>query len=179
MVQDLLEQWRKGGHGHIPDVKGDDTIRLGCKNVNSLSLFDPRLTKHRKLLNLHNKYQTDGACIVEHGITFRMTPEESCPDDIFAAFRGSRVSAAHNTHEQHSRYQQGGMLTAAFTRLSGFVKSTGVDPMGLGCWSWIQVGSSEYRTRIVTVYQPCWGSNTPQLGPGGRILHGGTVASQH
>ncbi len=77
MVRDLLEQWRKGGHGHVPDVKGDDAICLGCKNVNSLSLFDPRSTKHRKLLNLHNKYQTDGACIVEHGINFCMTPEGS------------------------------------------------------------------------------------------------------
>jgi hypothetical protein len=128
MVQDLLEQWRKGGHGLVPDVKGDNTIHLGCKNMNSLSLFDPRSTKHRKLLNLHNKYQTDGACIVEHGINFRMTPEGSRPDNIFAAFCGSRVSAVHNRHEQHSRYQQGGTLTAAFTCLSGFVKSTGVDP---------------------------------------------------
>ncbi len=133
MVRDLLEQWCKGGHGHVPDVKGDNTIRLGCKNVNSLSLFDPQPTKHRKLLNLHNKNQMDGACIVEHGINFCMTPEGSCPDNIFAAFRGSRVSRAHNTHEQHSQYQQSGMLTAASTYLSGFMKSTGVDPTGLSC----------------------------------------------
>ncbi len=161
MVWDLLEQWRKGGHGHVPDVKGGDIICLGCKNVNSLSLFDPRLTKHRKLLNLHNKYQMDGACIVEHGINFCMTPEGSRLDNIFAAFCSSCVSVAHNTHEQHSRYHQGRTLTAAFTHLSGFVKSTGVDPTGLGCWSWIQVGSGEYRTSIVIAYQPSWGSNTP------------------
>ncbi len=29
MVRDLLEQWRKGGYGYVPDEKGDDTIRLG------------------------------------------------------------------------------------------------------------------------------------------------------
>jgi hypothetical protein len=95
MVQDLLEQWRKGEHGYVPDLKGDDIVQLGCENTNSLSLFDPRSTKLRKLLSLHNKYQTDGACIVEHGTKFLMVPEGQQPEDIFAAFRGSRVSAAH------------------------------------------------------------------------------------
>ena len=180
MVQDLLEQWRKGGHSYIPDVrKGDDIVRLGCKNANSLSLFDLCLTKLRKLLSLDNKYQTDGACIVEHGMNFLMAPDGQRPEDIFAAFRGSRVSAAHNIHEQHSCYQQGGTLTAAFTRLSGYVTATGMDPTGLGCWSWVQVGSGEHRTRIVTAYQPCQGSTMQKLGRDGRLLHRGTVATQH
>ena len=96
MVRDLLEQWRKGGHGYVPDVKGDNTVRLGCENANSLSIYDPGLTKLRKLLSLHNKYQTNGACIVEHGTNFLMAPVGQRPEDIFAAFRGSCVSAAHN-----------------------------------------------------------------------------------
>ena len=179
MVWDLLEQWRKGGHGYIPDVKGDNIVRLGCENANSLSLYDPPLTKLRKLLSLHNKYQTDGACIVEHGTNFLMAPVGQRPEDIFAAFRGSRVSAAHNIHEQHSCYQQGGTLTTAFTCLAGYVTATGVDPTSLGRWSWVQVGSGEHRTRIVTVYQPCQGSTMPKLGWDGCLLHGGTVATQH
>ena len=133
MVQDFLEQRRKGRHGYVPDVKGDNLVRLGCENANGLSLFDPRLTKLRKLLSLHNKYQTDGACIVEHGTNFSMAPVGQRPEDIFAAFRG--VSAANNIHKQHNHYQQGGTLTASFTRLSEYVTATGVDPNGLGCWS--------------------------------------------
>jgi hypothetical protein len=82
-------------------------------------------------------------------------------------------------HKQHSWYQQGGILTTAFTCLSGFVKSTGTDHTGLGCWPWIQVGSGKHPTRIVTAYQPYWGSNTPRLGPISCILHRGMVASQH
>ena len=116
MVQDLLKQWLQGSHGYVSDVKGDDTIRLGCENANSLSLFDQRSRKLRKLINLHNKYQTDGACIVEHGTNFSMAADGQRLEDIFSAFRGSRVSAAHNVHEQHSRYQQDGTLTVAFTR---------------------------------------------------------------
>ena len=147
MVQDLLKQWQQGSHGYVSDVKGDDTIRLGCENANSLSLFDQRSRKLRKLINLHNKYQTDGACIVEHGTNFSMAADGQRLEDIFSAFRGSRVSAAHNVHEQHSRYQQDGTLTVAFTRLSGFVIATSTDFTGLGRWSWIQVlGSGEHRT---------------------------------
>jgi hypothetical protein len=132
MVQELLEHLRKGGHGFVPDEKGDDIIRLGCENVNSLSLFHPTKSKLKKLLNLHNKYQTDGACILEHGTNFRMAPNGYCPNDLFSAFWGSRVAAVHNIHKQHSRYQQGGTLTAAFTCLAGFVTSTGVDHTSLG-----------------------------------------------
>jgi len=49
-------------------TKEDDILHLGCENVNSLSLYNPRGSKMRKLINIHNKYQTNGACIVEHGI---------------------------------------------------------------------------------------------------------------
>jgi hypothetical protein len=70
LVKDLLEQWRRRGHGYVPDEKGDNRIQLGCENVNSLSLFHPTKSKQKKLLNLHNRYQTDGACILEHGINF-------------------------------------------------------------------------------------------------------------
>jgi hypothetical protein len=89
MVQELLEQWRKGGHGFVPDEKGDDIIRLGCENKNSLSLFHPTKSKLKKLLNLHNKYQMDRACILEHGTNFRMAPDGYRPNDLFSAFWGS------------------------------------------------------------------------------------------
>jgi hypothetical protein len=152
---------------------------LGFENFNCLSLFHPTKSKQKKLLNLHNKYQTDGACILEHGIHFHMTPNGTRPSDIFVAYRGTRVSAAHNVHERHSRYQQGGTLTAAFTRLAGYVIAMGVDPTGLGQRSWIQVGAREHRTRIISAYQPCRGSGRVRLGREGQLLHGSTVAAQH
>jgi hypothetical protein len=179
LIQNLLQQWRQGGHGFVPDVKGDNTIRLGCENANSLSLYHPTKSKLRKLLNLHNKYQTDGACILEHGTNFSIAREGSRPEDMFASFRGTRVAAAHNRHEQHSRYQQGGTPTAAFTCLASFVTSTGVDHTGLGRWSWIQVRTGEHHTRIVSAYQLCRGSSTSRLGTDGQLLRGGTVAAQH
>ena len=69
-------------------------------------------------------------------------------------------------------------MTAAFTQLLGYVTATGVDPTGHGPWSWVQVGSGEHHTRIVTAYQPCQGSTMPKLGRDGRLLNGSTVATQ-
>ena len=69
-VRELLEQLKGGAHGYIPPTKEENTIRLGCENVNSLSMFDKKQTKRRKLINLHSRHQTDGACIVEHGTNF-------------------------------------------------------------------------------------------------------------
>ncbi len=156
-------------------------MRLGCKNVNSLSLYNPKGSKMCKLINIHQKYQTDGACIVEHGINFRMSSNGNCPSDLFSGIRGSRVSAAHNVHETHGRYQQGGTMNVAFSRLASYVKDTGVDHRGLGQWSWIQVGTGEHRTWIVSAYQP--GKTAPSItwtaGDQGNMKGQGTVAAQH
>ncbi len=70
MVQELLKDWQKGAHRYIPKVKEDNVIQLGCENVNSLSIFYPMKSKMCKLTNLHQRYQMDGACIVEHGTNF-------------------------------------------------------------------------------------------------------------
>ena len=61
-----------------------------------------------------------------------MAPDCTRPDDIFAAYRGTWVAAAHNIHERHSQYQQGGTLMAAFPCLSGYVTAMGGDTTGLG-----------------------------------------------
>jgi len=82
MIQELILQWQKGVHGYIPETKEDDILRLGCENVNSLSLYNPKGSKMRKLINIHSKYQTEGACIVEHGINFRMSSDGNRPSDI-------------------------------------------------------------------------------------------------
>jgi hypothetical protein len=108
-----------------------------------------------------------------------MATDRYRPEDMFESFHRTRVVAAHSTHEQHGRYQQGGTLTATFTHLASFVISTEVDHTGLGRWSWIQVGTGEHRTRRVLAYQPCRGPSTSQMGIEGQLLHGRTVAAQH
>jgi hypothetical protein len=91
----------------------------------------------------------------------------------------SRVSAGHNIHESHNRYQQGGTMTVAFSWLASYVISSGEDQTGLGCWSWFQVGTGEPWTQIVSTYQPCRSSGHRLIGHNGLMQGRGVVAAQH
>jgi hypothetical protein len=88
-----------------------------------------------KLTHLHQRHQTNGACIVEHGINFNMAATGTCPEDLFPGMCSSRVSAGHNIHELHNCYQQGRTMMVAFSQLASWVISSGVDQTGLDCWS--------------------------------------------
>jgi hypothetical protein len=83
MVQELMNGWQKGAHGYIPEVKEDNVIQLECENVNSLNIFHPTKSKMHKLTHLHQRHQTDGGCIVEHCINFKMTATGTRPQDLF------------------------------------------------------------------------------------------------
>ncbi len=111
----LLNGWQKGAHGYIPEAKDDNIIRLGCENVNSLSIFHPTKSKIRKLTHLHQRHQTDGACIVEQVINFKMAATGTRPQNLFPGMYSSRVSAGHNIHKSHNRYQQGKTMMVAFS----------------------------------------------------------------
>ncbi len=115
MLWKLLNRWQKGAHGYILEVKDDNIIRLGCENVDSLSIFHPTKSKMHKLTHLHQRHQTDGACIVEHGIYFKMAATGTHPEDLFPGMCSSRVSASHNIHELHNHYRQGGTMMVAFS----------------------------------------------------------------
>ncbi len=121
MVWELLNGWQKGAHGYIPEVKDNNVIHLGCGKVDSLSIFHPTKSMMRKLAHLHQKHQTDGACIVEHSINFKMAATGNRPEDLFPGMCSSRVSAGHNIHELHNHYQQAGTMTVAFSRLASYV----------------------------------------------------------
>jgi hypothetical protein len=132
IVKGILNQWGKGAHGFVPMVKEDDIVQLGCENVNSLSMYNQKETKMRRIINLHEKYQMDATCILEHGTNFSMLPEGKRMGDLCDGMPWSWVSTAQNTNESISWCQQGGTLVVAFSHLAGFVQETGVNRTGLG-----------------------------------------------
>jgi hypothetical protein len=132
----------------------------------------------RKLTSLHQRYQMDGACIVEHGINFKMAATGTRLEDRFLGGCSSRVSVGHNIHELHNRYQQGGTMMVAFSWLASYVISTGVDQTGYGWWSWIQVRTGELLTQTVSAYQPCCSSGCQLIGQNGLMKGRGMVAAQ-
>jgi hypothetical protein len=133
----------------------------------------------RKQTNLHQRYQTDGACIVEYGINFKVAATGTRPGDLFLGECSSRVSTSHNIHDLHNRYQQSGTMMVAFSWLASYVISFRVNQTGLSQWSWIQVRTGEHQTQIVFAYQPCCSSGRRLIGHNGLMKGRGTVAAKH
>lgn len=141
IVQEILSQWKQGGHGYVPEVKEDDVVRLTNENVNNLGLYAKGNWKVKKLGNLNNKYQADGTLMQELGTNWSMVPDNLQPDTLFGGAKRSKIVVAHNVHERFSRCQQGGTAVVAFSRLAGFVQDSGRDKSGLGRYSWVKVGT--------------------------------------
>jgi hypothetical protein len=70
-------------------------------------------------------------------------------------------------------------MTVAISQLASYVLSSGVDQTGLGPWSWIQVGTGEHWTQIVSTYQPCHLSGQQLISHNGLMKGRGMVAAQH
>jgi hypothetical protein len=67
---------------------------------------------------------------------------------------------SHNKREGKEKgagkVQRGGTATILREELTAHVTTSGVDPSGLGRWSWYLLeGEEGYRTRVVTAYAPC------------------------
>jgi hypothetical protein len=62
-----------------------------------------------------------------------------------------------------------------------FVQETGVDRTGLGCWSWVRVGTVDHSTWIISAYQPCdlTETRTSTLDTSGKMKRSCTVWAQH
>ncbi len=86
-------------------MKDNNIIRLACENTNGLSLFHRKALKICKLANLSNRHQTNGMCVVKHGVNFghEEARGEKQAGGFFAFFIGSRTLAGYNTHKNNSR----------------------------------------------------------------------------
>jgi hypothetical protein len=160
-----------------PAAKSNDSRSDAKRNAHT-----PSKSKSKRIfLNLHRKYQIDGACILEHWTNFSMSQEGKHANDLFASIPGSCVTAAHNSNESIRQCQQGGTMVAAFSQLAGFIEETGSDRTGLGRWSWIKVGTGEYSTWIISMYQPCnmAKTHTSTLDSSGKMKQSRTVWAQH
>ena len=181
-INELLEQWAGGAHGFVPEKKDENIIRLVGENVNCLGLYNRTNQKMFKLSNLMSRYQSDGMCMVDHGMNFghHESTGDKRTNELFSSIHDIRNSAGYNIHENFSRYSYGGTMVSTFSRLSSFAISQGVDKTGLGRWSWILVGSEDHRTIIVSAYQPQKSSDKRQrITADGKMYGGGKVSSQH
>ena len=156
-ARDTATQLQKGGVGFIPAEKGDNIGRFVFENYNSLALWKNR-DRVYELNKLLRKYDADCALGVEVQVQWdlaRKADRDLRLDRLILPGKDKRVITSHNRHEAYHRSQFGGTSIATFDRLSQFVLSSGVDPHGLGRWSWMRVGAGEKSTILVVAYLPC------------------------
>ncbi len=94
VVQEMLLQWRNGGHGYVPEEKPDDVVRLTAENANSLSIYHPENWKIKKCCNINNRYGSDGTLLAEGGTNWAQAPEGKRPTELFRGGGRVRCSAA-------------------------------------------------------------------------------------
>jgi hypothetical protein len=157
IASEVARQLNIGGVGSVPTVKDDNTGRFLFENFNSLSPWNS-FDKIYRLNSIYCRYNTDCGLGVETQIQFDMVRESMKDfrlDRLLLPGQDKRVITSHNKHERFHRAQYGGTCIATFNRLSQFVQDSGVDPHGLGRYSWFQVGSGDVSTIVVVLYIPC------------------------
>ena len=107
---------------------------------------------------------------VEHGLNMAQLKPSETFDSFFDAEVELRSVTGHNRNKNpESTRQQGGTGLLATNEICQYLVGKGTDFRGLGRWSWMTLGSSSHRTRVLSVY--CVGK---------RIVDGlGRVCQQH
>ena len=148
------------------EAKSDDVVRFFSHNINSMTYWKKGNYKAERLKHLFKQYDVDSIGLQEVCINWSaLKPSET----LAALLRDSTVPlksvSSHNTLQSKNggRTQRGGTATILRDRLASYVKAngTGHDPTGLGRWSWYLLeGSPGHKTRVITAYAPCGGSQS-------------------
>ena len=98
VVRNLLEDWRKGGHGLVPEDKPADTVRILFENWNSIQLFTG--TRKINLINsLVKRYKSDVLAGVELQANWDYAAYDRQFHDLFCMGDIRREVVSYNRHE--------------------------------------------------------------------------------
>ena len=148
-------------HGDKLGEKEDGHIRFAFENFNGLA---PWYTRNDKLIlarKFLHRIQVDCYLGTEYRAQWDLLRHASKLEQIFKSEVQIKTIAAHNIHDNDSRLQEGGTEIIAFDQLVTLQDLAGLDPTGLGKWSWIKIiGKQKRTTRITCAYQPCSSKKT-------------------
>jgi hypothetical protein len=157
-------------YGDIMEKKPPNVLRLLFFNINRLPI-KKNTTKSKKLISFIANKQIDIAMLAEIGLYWKnVHPHDKWFERVHEAFQSTKYSIAYNTNEDKltDTVQFGGVITMATDDESKRVTNYGIDPSGLGRWSWIKLaGREQHALIVVSAYRP-----VQAIGPN-------TVYSQH
>ena len=164
-------RWHVLPLGQLTTERPNGVFRLMGGQINGASSVERRDKKVADLSRIIDHWDVQGGCLQEIGINWSAIGYDR---NMMSWFRFDRREAktitAHNTHENISAKQQGGVAQFACKELSQYTKESEPDFRGLGRWcSWLIYAHPTHKTRLVSAYN---------LG-GGTSSYLGTVYQQH
>ena len=147
-------------HGVAPTRKGEGVTRLMMENPNGFSTNISGNEKLEKEKEVIDDLEADLVALPEHKVNCRHKHNRNGFRQMFNGGEADiRAVAAHNVHENVSKYQEGGTALLAFGPIveQYDFEHSGKDNTGLGRWvSMVFRGSEGVTTRIVCGYNPCY-----------------------
>ena len=177
-INSMMKDWMEGGHGYVPTVKPDGTIRILMENWNSLKYFtEKNHDRIHRIDSLRRKYNADILAGCEVQTDWSEADRDKQFDDLFGLGIARRGGAAHNTEDEGitNRCQPGGVAAIAFGKVSEYVKVE-PDPTGLGRWITLTLTNGERVSRVVMAYKPGYPTAIRRRG---KDKLGSTVWEQH
>jgi len=142
--------------GHSYKSKPPHTIRIWYTNPCGVGLDSNDVKSHSSFSFLKHKSKADIVCLAETNVHWkRLTSKNSLYSRLKRLWTSFQYSTSHNKHESLGVGQRGGTCTFCVDQTSYRLANKGVDPSGLGRWSWIEFhGKDQYKTRVYTAYRP-------------------------
>ena len=122
----------------IPTEKEDGVLCIGYANTSSLGTTAENNVQVHEVRNWISKMDTDIFGGVEPNINWRQMPWNGKLYNLFQYGGALCTVCGHNIHETYGRRQYGGTFILAKGEVTDCIADTGMDPSGLGRWSWMR-----------------------------------------
>ena len=125
------------------------------ENWDGCAPWKPRNEKIIQARRFVRRISADAYLGAETRANWARIPHNGSLTQLFNSNTELKAVAAHNTHEEHGRAQEGGTCLVAFDFLTSVICEMGTDSTGLGRWCWAKLqGKDNHVTRLISAYQP-------------------------
>jgi len=139
----------------LPRPKADGHVRLGFCNIDGFPVDTLNNPKVFELRSFIAQMDLDIFAGCEVNLNWSKMPKSASLWEWFRSELPLRTIASHNLHDNFHRKQFGGTFLLATGPITSSITSSGVDPSGLGRWSWFRLqGRTGRSVRIICGYRP-------------------------
>jgi len=143
--------------GHVPEqIDTSATFRVILQNPNGIR---PSVTEHEFLFSLHISHEigVGALCLAETNLNWHHSQHKfALKRCLHRNWQSSKFQTSVPDETFLGNYQPGGTATIVVDRWTFRVIASGMDPFGLGRWSYITLrGKSDINICIITAYRVC------------------------